>query len=347
MSEKIYLTISPDYVMDWSVWEAVRELLQNAMDSSLQSGYPFKMEYHNSKVYPTKKGDLTDVEEEGQLVITSYNTSIPRQSLLMGHSKKCDGAIGKFGEGFKLALLVLTRLGKEVTIWQRNEVWAVSFEWSETFEANVLCVTVTENEEIDAEVCENDVIVTVDGFTSKDYNLVKKHYHPKFKMPSILSSLEEKGNVYVAGLFVTHVKELNYGYNFRPGQIPLNRDRNMSIGFNIKYEAARLHDLHSKPKQVMNDLVRGHSDLEFYPYHAPQKPEVVQAFIQEYPNTVPVATEDDIAKLTPGTKFKIVPQAAYNILHACGAFITKMLRPTPLHIRMTQWRDKVASGINS
>ncbi len=30
--EKVYLTLSQDYVQDWGFWEAIRELLQNMMD---------------------------------------------------------------------------------------------------------------------------------------------------------------------------------------------------------------------------------------------------------------------------------------------------------------------------
>ena len=38
------LTLNPEYVRDWDNWEAIRELLQNALDAD-DKGYPISISY--------------------------------------------------------------------------------------------------------------------------------------------------------------------------------------------------------------------------------------------------------------------------------------------------------------
>lgn len=82
--------ISLDYVPHWGEWQVIRELVQNAMDVDLH----FRM---------GKEGDTFFVEDRGP------GTQI--RHLILGVSDKGEEARGKWGEGLKLALLVLTRMG--------------------------------------------------------------------------------------------------------------------------------------------------------------------------------------------------------------------------------------------
>ena len=83
--------ISSNYVSAWTVQDATRELLQNAMDS----------------------GEWR-VEADGSLV--NKGTLRPEHFLLGCSEKTSSDAIGQFGEGLKLALLVLARNGYTVSI---------------------------------------------------------------------------------------------------------------------------------------------------------------------------------------------------------------------------------------
>ena len=82
--------MSKDYCSDWTAVDAIREIAQNALDSG-------------------KKYECA--ADEHEIDVITYGTVLTPQVFSMGVSQK-DGknAIGKYGEGFKIAMLVLTRL---------------------------------------------------------------------------------------------------------------------------------------------------------------------------------------------------------------------------------------------
>lgn len=98
----MYTTISPSYCPDWSVIEALRELVQEGLDVSVCYGC-------RSTTRWTTDGWF-EVEDDGP--------GLSLSSLVMGVSGKreVEGTIGQFGEGLKLACLVLARLGRAVEI---------------------------------------------------------------------------------------------------------------------------------------------------------------------------------------------------------------------------------------
>ncbi|MHB0858819.1 MAG: hypothetical protein ACYC5M_14785 [Anaerolineae bacterium] len=91
--------ISPQYVSNWSLEMALREVLQNYLDTRQQFHCP---------------GSLT--WRKGQLIVEDQGPGLALRHLLLGLSEKGEGAIGQFGEGLKLALLVLAREGVPVEI---------------------------------------------------------------------------------------------------------------------------------------------------------------------------------------------------------------------------------------
>ena len=98
--EEFNYGIETSYLPEWDKWEAVRELVANAIDS----------------------GGNVSVELEGDnLIIQDDGTGMPLEALLIGFSQKeNDEAIGKFGEGLKMAMLVLTRMGYRVEVYSGN-----------------------------------------------------------------------------------------------------------------------------------------------------------------------------------------------------------------------------------
>ena len=219
--KKYELSLSRNYVSSWGIQEAIRELLQNAKDS-------------NGK-------EKIDIDKtNGVITIENQNTSIPSSTLLLGNTSKKDDLdkIGQFGEGYKLAILVLLREGKEVSIKNGNRNWNPSFEYSDNFECEVLCITETN--------CNgNDLIFEISGFNSSEldeleneflglngraYNSIQTSYG------EILTDSNFKGKVYVDGLPVYEDDNFDYGYNFKPCYVSLDRDRK---SINI-YELKRL-----------------------------------------------------------------------------------------------------------
>lgn len=96
------LSLSRDYVSNWGTQEAIRELLQNAIDSN-SNGHEMYIDYNSNKEL---------------LTIGNKYTSIGSEELILGNSSKRNDSsqIGCYGEGFKLALLVLLRNGYKVWI---------------------------------------------------------------------------------------------------------------------------------------------------------------------------------------------------------------------------------------
>ena len=219
--KKYELSLSRNYVSSWGVEEAIRELLQNAKDSDGEE-----------KI-------LID-SEEGLITIINKNTSIPSSTLLLGNTSKKDDLdkIGQFGEGYKLALLVLLREGKEVLIRNGDKLWIPNFEYSETFGCEVLCINETNDSG-------NDLIFEISGFddhelhelqnqflgiNGKTYNAIETSYG------QILTDPQFKGKIFVEGLPVYEDDNFNYGYNFEARYVTLDRDRK---SINI-YELKRL-----------------------------------------------------------------------------------------------------------
>lgn len=219
--KKYELSLSRNYVSNWGVEEAIRELLQNAKDSNGEENIGID-------------------KASGCITITNKNTSIPSSTLLLGNTSKKDDLdkIGQFGEGYKLAILVLLREGKDVFIMNGNKCWNPSFEYSDNFECEVLCI-----EEVDS--TGNDLIFEISGFNNQElidleneflglngqaYNSIQTSYG------EILIDSNYKGKVFVDGLPVYEDDNFDYGYNFKPCYVSLDRDRK---SINI-YELKRL-----------------------------------------------------------------------------------------------------------
>ena len=219
--KKYELSLSRNYVSSWGIEEAIRELLQNAKDSNGE--------------------DIIDIDKSsGTITITNKNTSIPSSTLLLGNTSKKDDLdkIGQFGEGYKLALLVLLRDDKGVFIKNGNKNWIPSFEYSDNFECEVLCITETAGNG-------NDLTFEISGFDSSEldeleneflglngqaYNSIQTSYG------EILTDSDYKGKVFVDDVPVYEDDNFDYGYNFKPCYVSLDRDRK---SINI-YELKRL-----------------------------------------------------------------------------------------------------------
>ena len=219
--KKYELSLSRNYVSSWGIEEAIRELLQNAKDSDGE-----------------EKIDID--KQNGIITITNKNTSIPSSTLLLGNTSKKDDLdkIGQFGEGYKLAILVLLREGKDVSIQNGNKLWEPSFEYSDNFDCEVLCITETDSSG-------NDLVFEISGFSGceladleneflgingQTYNSIHTSYG------EILTDSQFKGKVFVEGLPVYEDDNFNYGYNFDARYVTLDRDRK---SINI-YELKRL-----------------------------------------------------------------------------------------------------------
>ena len=220
------LPISPNYVSNWGIKEAIREILQNAIDSD-NCGHPKQILYS---------------ADGAVLTVINKGARLPLSSLVLGCSSKddIDGMIGKFGEGYKLALVVLLRKGLKVDILNGEEEWIPSFKLSDNFGTQVLNIEVNqlpENAECD------DVVFAISGIDEDLYKelqllfpCINDDYGDVVESDNGTILLDKKfqGKMYVEGLFIQSDSNFQYGYNFKSSVVDLDRDRKAINYYELK-----------------------------------------------------------------------------------------------------------------
>lgn len=298
------LTLTPNYVSDWTFNDAMRELIQNGTDQeTLDKENKFRITYDREK----KIVSLINAKS-----VLKVNT------LLLGRSSKADNedTVGQFGEGYKIAALVLNRLGKTFTIYNnaKKEVWESRFKNSEKWLEKILAFYVYKKPSDDAELR-----IEIGNVTSDEYdNLYKvwlrfEEYEYKkadTQYGEIILDDEYAGEVYVNGLFVKCNQNLKYGYNFKPKYIKLERDRKTCDDWNVG-EATSLMIAEAMVKgdieiEKVREMIEETSDdvyhLEFNTYKDDVK-KVQNMLIESFdaqnpqPYSVPVSSQDDIEKV--------------------------------------------------
>ena len=211
MSKNYEITISPNYVSNWGIKEAIREILQNAIDGET-NGYEKIVDYNVDT-----------------LNITSLGVDLQAKDLILGCSSKDDqdGMIGKYGEGFKLALVVLLRKGLNVEIQNGNKIWTPSFKISDTFGTQVLNIEETESSG-------NELTFSISPVDQQLFNSLLDYFpciNNDFGKTvdcdngQILLDKKFKGKMYVEGLYIQTDDNFKYGYNFNSDVVELDRDR--------------------------------------------------------------------------------------------------------------------------
>ena len=246
---KFELSISTNYVPDWGIVEAFRELFQNAID--------------NETTNPENKMEW---KYDGNTITISNKTSkLKAESLLLGGGTKADdeNTIGKHGEGYKIAFMVLLRNDKKITVYNygAQEVWDVRLVTSRRYGQKVPTVFV-DYKHIWNKVPNNDLTIEVSGITPEEYITIQdKNLNlrddtvDKVDIPgsgSIILNPEEKGNIYVRGLFISNEKSLSYGYDFEPSVITLDRDRRMVSTFNVQWQTSLMWNIAAKMDESLS-----------------------------------------------------------------------------------------------
>lgn len=239
MASKYELSISTDYVPDWTYVEAIREIFQNALDNEIAN--------------PENKMGFDYDEENQRLTISNKTSVLNPESLLLGSSTKRDDkdTIGKHGEGYKIAFMVLLREGKDIKVYNygAREIWETRFVKAKRYNNRLIPTIFINKQAIWSKVPNSDLTITIDNITSEEYKeLVNKNLHLRdnvnyFEVPEngrILIDKEEKGNIYVKGLFVCKDKDIEYGYDFEPKLIELDRDRKLVDTFNIAWQSSAM-----------------------------------------------------------------------------------------------------------
>lgn len=288
------LTINPNYVPSWTdSWEALREFVQNGLDAA-DKGHEFSATWT-----PNLK-----------LKLTNRGARIDRKHLLLGATTKADdpSARGHFGEGFKLALLVLARNNVAVKIKTGGESWTPKIAHSKEFGADLLQITTAP--------CKDDgnTTVIVEKVSKEAWDALKERIIPlRDKVPEriqtehgdILLDPADQGHVFVKDIHVFSDSKLSYGYNFKA--LKLDRDRKMANVWDLEWEVKKVMQEAVasgafKASEMLKILSletssREATALANYDFHGPSsetaKQKLKDAFTSIHGDALPVTSMDD------------------------------------------------------
>lgn len=203
---KLVYPISEDYASHWSRQDAIREFIANSLDV----------------------GDTVRITHNGaEGRISDNGTGLMKKHLIFGISQKENTDIGKFGEGMKMACLVLARTGSPVKIESVGMTFEAKLEMNEEFGAKLLVVEYTKNARskgtsIVFDCTEEELEITKSLFV-RFRGGRKKPIEEKDM--EIYTEQDQRGLIYVNGLKTTKLDTM-FGYNVKDKRLVNTRDRN-------------------------------------------------------------------------------------------------------------------------
>lgn len=217
--------IGLDYLRKWGVIQALREVFQNYID------------YGKYTVKEFPEGDTV------KIIISNDYKPENLMFLKVGTSDKGNNqdAIGKYGEGLKMAFLVALREDFTINIktnkyfikpviFKDNELGdclAVDYGYRLGTPDALFTTTIR---------CDRAIWNTFkEGILEAKDKLFSDPYHG-----DIVD--KEAGNIYVGGLYVCKLTNFKKAYNFPPLRIPLDRDREMPRTFDVNWHASKIQE---------------------------------------------------------------------------------------------------------
>lgn len=254
----IKTNLTRNYVPDWTVVDAMRELIQNAIDSDPEG---FELTY-----------------ELGTVTLIT-NTLLPITSLYMGESSKRGNAkmLGTHGEGLKLALLILLRENRSPLVHSSHRItpFFEQEEYPKLVEVTdpvTGCISLETSFEYDLiEVMAFDCTLsmninkTIISFEAKqdEWKSLNTICLPKDASYGVLW---DKGSdqLYVGGLRISSL-DFTYSYNFEPGAIKLERDRRVADTRAVQKEVARIWCATEQWDTIVDGMLKSYYDFEGLP----------------------------------------------------------------------------------
>jgi hypothetical protein len=145
---------------------------------------------------------------------------------------------------------------------------------------------------------------------------------------------EEKGRVYVGGLYVCTDDRLKFSYDFSPSVVTLDRDRSMVRNFDLQWESSVAWKYYaesdsSRMDEVLNLMNEGIYDLKgLFPDDGTSTTgmtslsvdrEVARRFVESNPGAIPIHSEDQRKKAEEsGTPYVIVSSRVYHSISRSG-----------------------------
>jgi hypothetical protein len=209
----IVFPIRDTYVAHWSLYEAVREIIQNGKDEEEQHGHALRVEWR-----------------DGVLAVTNVGATLDPTAFLLGQTGKAEDPSlrGRFGEGLNLALLVAAREGFAMTLASDGRVWTPAIEPVVAF-GGARCLVVRSAPITDTakgvevrlavSAAEWERVRSMFLFLDAPENVIET------RRGRLLLDRRFLGMVFVKGIFVTRLKDASFGYDL--AEAKLDRDRRM------------------------------------------------------------------------------------------------------------------------
>jgi hypothetical protein len=241
---KLQYQITADYVRDWSVRDAIRELVANAIDGEVTSGGKFEAKHDAKKEI---------------LHLINRDTKVDARALYFGGTSKYgdDRLIGQYGEGLKIAMLVLARTGIKLVIRNGDEIWQPAIE-PDKLGFEVLTLNIKKGSDTNV-----DFKVEVHGVNTEAWHTIQDmflHLRKPAKIETthsgeVIRDADYVGKIFVKGVYCTHRPNYSTGYNFR--NLDIGRDRRIPSGWDMDYTISRIwEELATHDAAHMNELYK-------------------------------------------------------------------------------------------
>jgi hypothetical protein len=205
-NNKLVYPISEEYASHWKRQDAIRELIANSLDV----------------------GDAIRITHNGtEGRISDNGTGLMKKHLIFGISQKSQTDIGKFGEGMKMACLVLARTGSPVKIESVGYTYEAKLEYNEEFGAKLLVIEYNKNSRTKG----TSIVFNCKEQELEDAKSLFVKFRGSRKKPieeremEVYTEPEQRGHIYVNGLKTTKLDTM-FGYNVKNKELVNTRDRN-------------------------------------------------------------------------------------------------------------------------
>lgn len=344
---KIELTLAPNYVPTWTLVDAVRELFQNALDQQKQNSENEASWYYD---------DVT-----GVLTISNATSMLTAASLLLGQTTKADdkSTIGQFGEGYKIATLVLLREGKNVVFYNygAREIWRPRFVKSRRFGTDILTFFI-EKKAVWEKVPSVDLVIAIDGISADEYydQIVPSNLHLRSDFEIVEETeygdvLNLAGKVFVNGLYVCDYEPYTYGYNFKPEYIRLDRDRKMVSDFDLRWMASKMWSGSNNTDKVLEMISESKADVAFLEdvsYSKKWCDLAAEKFKDVYgPEAIPVTSQEEMDSVPAGYKGIVVSYSYSALIKGSSSFVMPEPDSTSPLDELQDWFDSIKSKLDS
>lgn len=303
---KIKFTMSEDYCSDWTFVDAGREFLANALDVS---GKDIKRYYKDGFYYIEDNGD-----------------GLTKDDFVLGNSvNKGKTDIGKFGEGLKIASLVMTRQKREVEIITVGATYKPVIELNEEFSVNLFSINYEKNKRKKGTIIKfkatEEEIASIENL----FIAFKDNYKAiECSDLDIILDNDEEGVIYVNGLKSANVNTL-LSYNIKDKTLVNTRDRNGVDTDKLSYYlTSAINNI--KDEQVIEKFLTGWMDnihkyeykLILNPIHSSEFEKVAKRIFTKHCIQGMDMMSNATVKLAGYTLLNNIPPYVREILILCG-----------------------------